>query len=317
MSWDVLFRYLRANGMKAWCDQLESESSGWLVGHGDYRRWSAALDSLPAIGQTVPVLDQPAVTINGQCDDPVRLRHALEGLRPWRKGPFELAGVYIDTEWRSDLKWDRVEPHLQSLAGRRILDIGCGNGYHCWRMLAQDPALVLGIEPSVLFNLQFRALQKYLQRSEINLLPIGVEDIPADLEWFDSVFSMGVLYHRKSPVDHLLQLKGFLRPGGELCLETLVIEGGPGRVLLPEHRYARMRNVWFIPSAAELEVWLRRCGFEQVRLVDESVTGIDEQRATEWMQFESLAQALDPEDKNLTVEGLPAPRRAVMLASKP
>ena len=317
MSWGPLFQYLRANGLNAWCDQLEAESSTWLVAHGDYRRWTAALEALPAIERVAVQLDQPAVTVAGQCGAPIRLRDALEGLKPWRKGPFELAGVYIDSEWRSDLKWTRIAPHLQSLEGRRILDVGCGNGYYGWRMLAQDPALVLGIEPSVLFNLQFRALQKYIERPEICLLPIGVEAMPADLEWFDSVFSMGVLYHRKSPVDHLLQLKSFLRPGGELCLETLVIEDGPGRVLVPEHRYARMRNVWFIPSAAELEVWLRRCGFEQVRVVDESVTRIDEQRATEWMQFESLAQALDPENDSLTVEGLPAPRRAVLVASKP
>ena len=317
MSWSALFEYLRANGLNRWCDRLEAESPNWLVAHGDYPRWSAALEALPKIDRVSALLDLPAVTIQGECDDLAGLQQALEGLKPWRKGPYNLAGVHIDTEWRSDLKWDRIAAHLQPLRGRRVLDIGCGNGYHCWRMLAQDPALVLGIEPSVLFNLQFQALQKYLQRSEISLLPIGVEVLPPDLEWFDSVFSMGVLYHRKSPLDHLYQLKSFLKPGGELCLETLVIEGGPGRVLVPENRYARMRNVWFIPSAAELEVWLRRCGFERVRLVDESVTSIDEQRATEWMQFESLPQALDPEDRTLTVEGLPAPRRAVLLASKP
>jgi tRNA (mo5U34)-methyltransferase len=184
-------------------------------------------------------------------------------------------------------------------------------------MLAQSPAVVLGIEPSVLFNLQFAALQKYLQRDDIHLLPIGVEDMPAKLGWFDSVFSMGVLYHRKSPIDHLYQLKEFLAPGGELCLETLVIEGPAGRLLLPQARYARMRNVWFIPSSQELVGWLQRCGFVNVRVVDESVTSTEEQRATEWMQFESLEQCLDRNNPALTVEGLPAPRRAVVLAKRP
>jgi tRNA (mo5U34)-methyltransferase len=149
------------------------------------------------------------------------------------------------------------------------------------------------------------------------LLPIGVEDIPLDLNWFDSVFSMGVLYHRRSPFDHLYQLKSFLVSGGELCLETLVIEGEAGQVLVPQERYARMRNVWFIPSSAELVTWLQRCGFNNVRLVEEAVTEVVEQRVTEWMQFESLQQSLDPEDSSLTVEGLPAPRRAVLLANKP
>ncbi|MBT8434455.1 MAG: tRNA 5-methoxyuridine(34)/uridine 5-oxyacetic acid(34) synthase CmoB [Gammaproteobacteria bacterium] len=317
MSWDALFDYLRHHGLRQWAQQLESESSSWLVDHGDYPRWSSVLDALPEIIDPRACFDTAAVTIKGDCDDPAGLRQAFRGLMPWRKGPYQVADVFIDCEWRSDFKWERLSPHLAPLENRRILDVGCGNGYHCWRMLAHAPELVLGIEPSVLFNLQFQAVQKYMQRSDINLLPIGVEAMPEALSWFDTVFSMGVLYHRKSPLHHLYQLKSFLVNGGELCLETLVIEGGAGQVLLPPDRYARMRNVWFIPSSAELVVWLQRCGFVNVRIVDESVTGIEEQRVTEWMQFESLEQCLSQENPALTVEGLPAPRRAVILANKP
>ena len=310
-----LWSYLRAHGLNQWAAELESQSDQWLVGHGDYPRWYEALSNLPAIEQAIAILDQAAVTIDGDCSDPIALENALRGLMPWRKGPYRLADVTIDCEWRSDFKWDRVAPHLSSLAGRRILDVGCGNGYHCWRMLAERPGFVLGIEPSVLFNLQFQAIQRYLARDNIDLLPLGIEAMPADLRWFDTVFSMGVLYHRRSPIDHLMQLKGLLRQGGELCLETLVIEGGQGEVLLPESRYARMRNVWFIPSSIELVNWLGRCGFNDIRVVDEQTTGTDEQRSTEWMQFESLVQSLDPQNPGLTVEGLPAPRRAVVLAT--
>ena len=313
----ALFRHLRRHGLNRWARQLEQESSGWLVDHGDYARWAAALASLPAVENIAGLFDTAAVSVDGDCADSAALRAALQGLMPWRKGPYRIADVFIDSEWRSDFKWDRVEPHLAPLGGRRILDIGCGNGYHCWRMLAQMPEFVLGIEPSVLFNLQFHALQHYLQRDDIDMLPIGVEDLPADLNCFDSVFSMGVLYHRRSPIDHLYQLKGLLRPGGELCLETLVIEGGEGQLLLPPHRYARMRNVWFIPTSLELLRWLRRCGFSNARVVNESNTGVDEQRSTEWMQFESLQQSLNDDNPALTVENLPAPRRAVVLAERP
>ena len=316
MKHAALFARLRRDGLNHWARQLESESAGWLVNHGDYARWSAALETLPALDNIAARFDRAAVTLDAACVDSEALRQSLRGLMPWRKGPYNIAGVFIDCEWRSDFKWDRVLPHLAALQGRRILDVGCGNGYHCWRMLAQAPELVLGIEPSVLFNLQFEALQHYLQRDDIDLLPIGVEALPDDLDWFDTVFSMGVLYHRRSPLDHLYQLKSFLRQGGELCLETLVIEGPAGRLLLPPDRYARMRNVWFIPSAAELQSWLQRSGFVNVRVVDETNTGIDEQRSTEWMQFESLQQSLDATNPALTVEGLPAPRRAVLLANK-
>ena len=317
MNHAALFARLRQHGLNHWAQKLDSESAGWLVNHGDYARWSAALEALPALDNIDAHFDTAAVTIDAECADREAMHQALRGLMPWRKGPYNIAGVTIDCEWRSDFKWDRVLPHLAELQGRRILDVGCGNGYHCWRMLAQAPELVLGIEPSVLFNLQFQVLQHYLQRDDIDMLPIGVEALPDDLNWFDTVFSMGVLYHRRSPLDHLYQLKSFLRQGGELCLETLVIEGPAGQLLLPQGRYARMRNVWFIPTAAELLLWLQRCGFVNARVVDETDTSIDEQRGTEWMQFESLQQSLDSANSALTVEGLPAPRRAVFLANKP
>ncbi|MFT5664926.1 MAG: tRNA (mo5U34)-methyltransferase [Gammaproteobacteria bacterium] len=316
MNFDALFAQLRDAGFSAWADELAHKQADWLIHHGDYARWYNALAQLPEIKHAVGDFAKTAVSIAGDCDNPTQLHDALKGLIPWRKGPFQFNDLLVDSEWRSDLKWDRVLPQLSSLKNRRVLDIGCGNGYHCWRMLQESPSLVLGIEPSVLFNLQFRAVQKYLNRPDIQLLPIGIEDMPGEMNWFDTVFSMGVLYHRRSPIDHLFQLKGLLRAGGELCLETLVIDGDKGDVLVPKLRYARMKNVWFIPSAIELTGWLTRCGFKNVKIVDISSTTVKEQRTTEWMPFESLSECLDPQDSSLTVEGLPAPRRVIIMATK-
>ncbi len=317
MSYDFLFKQLSSGGFESWVEQLRRQEADWLIHHGDYARWNQALADLPEIENAKGHFDQPAVTIEGQCSNPDLLRQALKRLSPWRKGPLRVNDIYIDTEWRSDFKWARLFPHIKPLSGNRILDIGCGNGYHCWRMLNESPELVVGIEPSVLFNLQFQAMQRYLNRSEICLLPFGIEELPQNMNWFDTVFSMGVLYHRKSPIDHLMMLKSLLVPGGQLCLETLVIEGGQGDILLPADRYARMRNVWFIPSAEELAGWLKRCGFISIQVVDSTVTTTDEQRSTEWMQFESLADSLDDNNSCLTVEGLAAPRRAILVATRP
>lgn len=317
MDFNPLFQELRQAGFDDWATELETASSNWFIHHGDYLRWSKALSMLPEITDVKAHLDRPAITVEGCCEEEAELFQALKGLMPWRKGPYQIATVNIDTEWRSDLKWQRIVPFLNSLENRRVLDVGCGNGYHCWRMLEESPKLVLGIEPSILFNLQFQAIQKYLNRDDICLLPIGIELMPTNMNWFDTIFSMGVLYHRKSPIDHLLQLKSLLSPGGELCLETLVIDGGKGELLLPSDRYARMRNVWFIPSAEELAGWLTRCGYVDVRIVDSTDTTTDEQRSTDWMQFESLSESLNQDDARFTVEGLPAPRRAVLLATRP
>ena len=198
-----------------------------------------------------------------------------------------------------------------------MLDVGCGSGYHCWRMLGEGAAEVIGIDPSPLFVVQFWALQKYLRQNNVWVLPLAMEQIPSKLHAFDTVFSMGVLYHRRSPFDHLQELRDCLRPGGQLVLETLVIEGGPGNVLVPEDRYARMGNVWFLPSCDTLLGWLAKAGLAEPTLIDVTVTTTQEQRATEWMTFHSLADFLDPQDPGKTVEGYPAPRRAIVTAKAP
>jgi tRNA (mo5U34)-methyltransferase len=234
---------------------------------------------------------------------------------PWRKGPFSLFGIDIDTEWRSDWKWDRVVQHIETLEGRKVLDVGCGSGYHLFRMLGEKAELVVGIDPTELFYYQFSIFKKYLSNSPIHYLPLGIEDMPSQNS-FDTVFSMGVLYHRRDPIEFLYQLKNQLRSGGQLVLETIVVDGDIDTVLMPGERYAQMRNVWFLPSNLALKQWLERVGFIDIQLVDESITTSEEQRATEWMTNHSLADFLDPDDASLTVEGYPAPTRSVFIAKK-
>lgn len=285
--------------------------------HGDLPRWMSALEALPA-GPAECELGADALRLGRAGDqDPAAVRAALEGLIPWRKGPFDFFGVQVDTEWRSDWKWQRVAPHLSPLAGRKVLDVGCGSGYHCWRIAAEGAAQVVGIDPTILFLVQYLAVKRYAPSVPVWFLPVRMEEMPADQQNFDTVLSMGVLYHRRSPLDHLLELKGALSEGGELVLETLVVEGDAQTLLMPEDRYAAMRNVFFLPSVAMLEIWLQRCGFVDIRCVDESNTTTDEQRATDWMRFQSLPDFLDPDNPALTREGYPAPRRAVLVARKP
>jgi len=320
IDYQPLIERWRGGDLDAWARLLPEQLARGLSPqrYGDLSRWLEVLRQLPDLPVDHIRLDQSRVGADSAraLDPAVReqLRSALHGLHPWRKGPFELFGVHIDTEWRSDWKWDRLAHAIDDLAGRRVLDVGCGSGYHCWRMLGAGAAEVIGIDPTPLFVLQYWALRKYLRRDEVWVLPLGIEQLPTRLQAFDSVFSMGVLYHRRSPMDHLLELRDCLRPGGQLVLETLVIEGGPGTSLVPEGRYASMGNVWFLPACDTLLGWLRKLGFVDCRLADVSATSTDEQRSTDWMRFQSLADFLDPADRNKTVEGYPAPRRAIITA---
>lgn len=287
--------------------------------HGDLTHWLNAFAELPKVDDaTLDIKTGVSVSsANGLSEaQQNHLDASLRALIPWRKGPFHLFDTHIDTEWRSDWKWDRVLPHLSPLAGRKVLDVGCGSGYHCWRMLGEGADWVLGIDPSPRFVVQFEMLKHFSQNCAIDVVPLGIEHLPSPLDFFDTTFSMGVFYHRSSPIDHLKELRATLKPGGELVLETLVIDGELGQCLVPDDRYAQMRNVWFLPSVATLLQWMQRCGFDDARCVDICQTSTDEQRSTEWMPNHSLQDFLDPKNQNLTIEGLPAPKRAVIVAKR-
>jgi len=284
--------------------------------HGDAPRWEAALAALPELPPPLPRTqgvgtrdpEPPLAEAIRQ-----RLHDALQGLHPWRKGPWWLHGVHIDTEWRSDWKWQRLHDHLPDLHGARVLDVGGGNGYYGWHMLSAGAREVVGIDPTILFLYQHLAthhilLPAYPQGTHV-VLPLRLEDLPAPAptvgrlagttakrndDAFDVVFSMGVLYHRRDPLEHLKELQAQLKPGGTLVLETLVCKTAD---LVPEGRYARMRNVHLIPTPATISGWLDTLGF-----------------TTPWMTFESLADALDPADPERTIEGHPAPARAIFVA---
>jgi tRNA (mo5U34)-methyltransferase len=320
MNYEPLIeRWLADPLLQAWAQALPAQIEAGFnpKRYGDLQRWRAALESLPDLPAGQVHLDQSAVGVSGSplsSQQAAALEDALRGLHPWRKGPFRLFDVEIDTEWRSDWKWDRVQPHLDSLTGKRVLDIGCGSGYHAWRMLGAGASEVIGIEPTPLFVLQFWALQRYIQAHGISVLPLGIEHIPPQLRAFDTVFSMGLLYHRRSPFDHLAQLRDCLTDTGELVIETLVVEGDENTVFVPPGRYARMGNVWCIPSPEALSKWLKKVGFKEVSIVDITVTTVDEQRQTSWMQFHSLSHFLDPNDPSKTIEGHPAPMRAILIA---
>lgn len=318
MNWfNQFYERIALTNLSHWLEVLPAQLSQWQKNqHGDFHKWCRLLEKFPALAASQTELQQH-VAIGKQSDITEYQYKQLHGLlkqfMPWRKGPYHLFDIHIDTEWRSDWKWDRVLPHISPLKNRAVLDIGCGNGYHMWRMLGEQAKLVVGVDPTDLFLIQFQIIKQYHQNNDIHLLPVGVEQLPA-LNAFDTVFSMGVLYHRKSPMEFLQQLKAQLRPGGELVLETLVIEGDENTVLVPGERYAQMRNVWFLPSSAALEHWMTRLGFKNVRTVDEQYTTVEEQRATQWMTNQSLSDFLNPDDHSLTIEGYPAPKRAVVIA---
>lgn len=285
---------------------------------GNFFRFRKVLDSIPDFKPSSIILDDHTVSIGSSSDitntQALELDQKLLQLRPWRKGPFNFFGILVDSEWQSWMKWDRFKDHLGNINGMRILDIGSSNGYYMFRMAAHNPAMILGVEPQSSFYYQYLTAQKFLRLENLFCLPVPFNRLPKMGRYFDRVFCMGVLYHRKSPIEMLKEIFDIMKPGGKLILENLIIDSKQNLCLFPDNRYGKMRNVFFIPDLLAMEAWLLRAGFQDVKCVDVTPTTAVEQRKTRWIQTESLEDFLDPDDASKTVEGYPAPVRAVFTA---
>ena len=315
-----LYEYMKCKPLKRWLKTLPEQIDQLYKSRGsDFDNWLQLINELPKFDNINSEL-KDEVAINNVDLDKNKLditKNILKQFHPWKKGPYNIFGIHIDTEWRSDWKWDRIKDHIEPLNGKKVLDIGCGNGYHCWRMYGAGAELVIGIDPYWLYIAQFLVLKYFIGNgANVHLLPMGIENLPRQLNVFDTVFSLGVLYHRRSPIDHIMQLRDCLKKDGELILETLVINSSKNEILVPENRYSKMRNIWFIPTAKMLKLWLYRCGFKEITVININTTTIEEQRKTEWMTNESLSDFLDPNNPNLTIEGYPAPVRAILKAKR-
>ena len=265
-----------------------------------------ALEELPDVACEVLLGDTVAL-VTGDEPDMQRITETAQMMKPWRKGPFEIFGLFIDTEWRSDKKYNLLRPHF-NLQEKRVADIGCNNGYYLFRMQEDGPKKLVGFDPSALYKTQFDFINRYAKTDIVYEL-LGVEHLPYYEEKFDVIFCLGVLYHRSDPVGMLKDLARGLEPGGEVFLDTFYIEGEEALCLTPAGSYSKIPNIYFVPTVSALRNWCTRAGFEGFEVLAKTVTTPDEQRKTEWIDGQSLEDFLDPADSTQTVEGYPAPRR--------
>ena len=287
------------------------------VKNGNVPKWDEAIEIINTLFKGEVVLNSPYIQIKRNDINTNELIIALEKLLPWRKGPFMFNDVKLESEWQGDLKWRRISKNIKPLVNKNVLDVGSGNGYFTLRMAMEGAKKALGIDPFLLFNYQFQAIKSLIDSPlEAMVLPIRLEDMPKK-PIFDSVFSMGVLYHQRDHMNHLNNLKAMMAPGAELILETLVVDGEKGYSLIPNDRYARMRNVHCLPSIETLKSWLIDANFQNIKVIDVTKTSPKEQRKTCWIgkNAASLQDFLDPNNSSYTIEGHPAPTRAIIICN--
>jgi len=295
-------------------EAIRAERRKWL-GWKNIAPLVEALETLPEpevvsvdLGDVVSVtLEERYATLHSR-----RIEETARRMMPWRKGPFRLGSLLIDSEWRSQLKYNLLEPHFD-LREKVVGDIGCNNGYYLFRMQTHAPAKLIGFDPSPLYYSQFRFLDRFL-RSGIRYEMLGAEHVQHYEEPFDVLFCLGVLYHRSDPVATLKSLRRGLRKGGELFLDTFMIEGEGEICLCPAQRYCKIPNIYFIPTVGTLKNWCLRAGFCETEVLAVSRTDAHEQRKTDWISTQSLEDFLDPDDPTKTVEGYPAPLRVYLRA---
>ncbi|MEJ2414619.1 MAG: tRNA 5-methoxyuridine(34)/uridine 5-oxyacetic acid(34) synthase CmoB [Sulfurimonas sp.] len=263
-----------------------------------------ALEQLPQVEAKITLED--VVKIDAILDEK-QIHTTAKMLMPWRKGPFQVGETFIDSEWKSNIKYNLIRKHFD-LKDKKVADIGCNNGYYMFRMLEDEPKLLVGFDPSPLYKTQFDFINHFVKSSIVYEL-LGVEHLEFYDEKFDTIFCLGVLYHRSDPVAMLKSLYRGLENKGEVILDTFYIDGEEEMALCPESSYSKIPNIYFVPTIKALKNWCLRAGFSSFEVLETSVTDEGEQRKTEWIEGQSLEDFLDPEDKTKTVEGYPAPQR--------
>ncbi len=296
-------------------DTLREERKKWLTWK-NIRPYQEAIAALPRYENVKVTLgDRVHIDIADLSEaDAQQIKETALLMKPWRKGPFQCNDLFIDSEWQSQIKYNLLEPHFD-LKDKIVGDIGCNNGYYLFRMLSQSPAKLIGFDPSAIYYSQFQFINHFIE-SDIVYELLGVEHVAFYEHKFDTLFCLGVLYHRSDPVAMLKSLFKGLNKGGELILDTFMIEGEEEICLTPRDRYSKIPNIYFVPTVSALKNWCYRAGFENVEVLDIMKTDVNEQRKTEWIDTQSLEDFLDPDDPEKTVEGYPAPKRVYIKAIK-
>ena len=292
--------------------KLRQERQKWLTWK-NILPYQEAIKNLPSHNVEVKIGDTIAIEIANLSEkESKQIRDSAMLMSPWRKGPFSINNIFIDAEWKSYIKYNLLEPYF-NLEDKIVGDIGCNNGYYLFRMLEQKPKKLIGFDPSAIYYSQFMLLNHYI-KSDIVYELLGVEHVEFYEHKFDTLFCLGVLYHRSDPVAMLKSLFKGLNKGGELILDTFMIDGEEEMCLTPKDRYSKIPNIYFIPTIPALLNWCYRAGFESVEVLETMVTDSNEQRKTEWINTQSLEDYLDPNDNSKTVEGYPAPKRVYIRA---
>jgi GT2 family glycosyltransferase/SAM-dependent methyltransferase len=226
-------------------------------------------------------------------------------LQPFLQAPFPVPGNrVIQGPWAGLYKighFTACEVTSETLAGKRVLDIGCNAGFDTLYLSTLGAREVIGIEPTPLFYYQALMLWATYNCPNVDYLRVGWQQLKeSSLGTFDLINCQGVLYHEPNPLLLVETIFDHLAPGGKLVLETHVTMDTDTKAHFVENTFWGDSSWWWVPSVPTVCAMLRVYGFENITV-----------------RAHYPVESKNPEDKLLTPEGNPAGGRAFLTATRP
>ena len=114
-------------------------------------------------------------------------------------------------------EWETLKKMLPDFRGKRILDLGCGYGWHCQYAMEQGAESVVGIDISK------KMLEKAIEKNkyeQVKYIHQPIEDINFPEDFFDCVISSLALHYVVSFEDVVKTVKRCIKSGGDFVFSV-------------------------------------------------------------------------------------------------
>ena len=133
------------------------------------------------------------------------------------KDYFEQVDKYLYRDFGVRLRQELIYAETGNIVGKKILDIGCGNGSISMPYIKDNHVTFLDFSDGMLALVRTKIPEKYKSNSDVRNQDFT--KLSSDKK-FDLVLFIGVMAH--SPIslkDNLIKLKSLLNPGGHLFFQ--------------------------------------------------------------------------------------------------
>ena len=142
-------------------------------------------------------------------------------------GGLDLDHYTVEAASLLDARLSRNEIPRAALAGKRVLDSGCGSGRYSQALISYGASEVVGVDfsPENIRN-AITINSRYIRRESVSFKIADIRKLPFPDSSFDVVFSNGVVHHLPDPAEGVSELLRVLRPGGWGFFKVMPNPGG-------------------------------------------------------------------------------------------